>query len=131
MSSICQGCGLEYKVDITIPDELWKKIKPEKKPGEAGLLCGSCIMKKIEETGDYDYWFLVQESHVDGFDLELRRIRAKNGWTIRLENSGVWEIRVYDKESHKLLAETGTTSLAGVLIALKLGIDHIIWKKFD
>jgi hypothetical protein len=131
MSCICQRCGLEYKVDITIPDELWEKIKPGKKSKEAGLLCGSCIMRKIDETGDYDQWFLVQENHVDGFDLELQRIRAANGWIVRLEHSGIWEVMVYEKESHRLLATTGTTSLAGVLIALKAGLEHDIWQQFS
>jgi hypothetical protein len=58
MSCKCQECGKQYKVDLDIPDELWEKIQPKNKPKGAGLLCGSCIMKKIEEISDYDYWYL-------------------------------------------------------------------------
>jgi predicted RNA-binding Zn-ribbon protein involved in translation (DUF1610 family) len=49
----CQACSKFYKVDLLIPDELWEKIKPEGKKTGAGLLCGSCIMKKIEDLGEF------------------------------------------------------------------------------
>uniref|UniRef100_A0A6M3K851 Uncharacterized protein n=1 Tax=viral metagenome TaxID=1070528 RepID=A0A6M3K851_9ZZZZ len=58
MSCKCQGCGNRYKVDLIIPDDLWEKIKPKEKPKGAGLLCGSCIMKKIEAFDKYDVWQL-------------------------------------------------------------------------
>lgn len=60
MSCKCQECGKQYRVDLMVPDKLWNKIRPEDKPEGAGLLCGSCVMKKIEEISDYDYWFLVK-----------------------------------------------------------------------
>ena len=44
----CQGCGKIYKVDIIVPDELWKLIKPKDKSDEGGLLCGMCIIDRIE-----------------------------------------------------------------------------------
>lgn len=53
MSCKCQDCGEQYKVDLSIPSDLWKVIKPQNKPSGAGLLCGSCIMKKIEQMGEY------------------------------------------------------------------------------
>lgn len=49
----CQSCGDEYKVDLIIPDELWEQIKPKGKVKGAGMLCGSCIMKKIEDLVGY------------------------------------------------------------------------------
>jgi len=58
MSCTCQDCGNQYKVDLVIPDELWEKIKPSGKPEGAGMLCGACIMKRIEEMSGYDYWYL-------------------------------------------------------------------------
>jgi len=58
MSCTCQGCGKQYKVDLVIPDELWEQIKPNGKPVGAGLLCGACIMNRIEKISDYDYWYL-------------------------------------------------------------------------
>ena len=57
---LCQECGKRYKIDIMIPDELWEKIKPNGKARGAGLLCGSCIMKKLEEFNQFDYWFLTK-----------------------------------------------------------------------
>lgn len=53
MSCRCQGCGDKYSVDLIVPDELWEKIKLSSKPEGAGLLCGSCIMSRIEELGDF------------------------------------------------------------------------------
>jgi len=61
MSCKCQNCGKYYKVDLVVPDELWNKIKPDGKPEGSGLLCGSCIMARIEELSDYDYWYLAKK----------------------------------------------------------------------
>lgn len=58
MSCVCQNCGKQFKVDLIVPDELWDKIKPEEKLKGGGLLCGSCIMDRIEKVSDYDCWFL-------------------------------------------------------------------------
>lgn len=60
MSCRCQECGKQYKVDLIVSDSVWEKIKPIGKSKDAGLLCGSCIMKKIEKISDYDCWFLVK-----------------------------------------------------------------------
>lgn len=53
MSCKCQDCGRQYKVDLLIPNDLWKIIRPKGKPVDGGLLCGVCIMKKIEELDKY------------------------------------------------------------------------------
>ena len=53
LSCICQQCGKNYRVDLIVPDSLWQKIKPDGKPEGAGLLCGACIMDKIELFGKY------------------------------------------------------------------------------
>ena len=49
----CQECGKKYSVDLLVPDNLWEKIKPKGKPAGAGLLCGECIMRKIENISSY------------------------------------------------------------------------------
>ena len=59
MSCKCQCCGRQYVVDILVPDGLWEKIKPEGKLEGAGLLCGVCIMDRLEEISTYDAWQLV------------------------------------------------------------------------
>lgn len=45
---ICQECGKLYKIDVIVPDKIWNQIKPHGKPEGAGLLCGLCIFKRIE-----------------------------------------------------------------------------------
>jgi len=62
MSCTCQKCGKQYTIDILIPDELWKQITPNRTHLEAGLLCGSCIMKALESVLGYDYFFLSRET---------------------------------------------------------------------
>ncbi len=47
---------------FVITDLLWKQIKSDGKPPGAGLLCGACIMSRIEEVSDYDYWFLRKDA---------------------------------------------------------------------
>ena len=53
MSCICQECGKKYNVDLNIPDAIWEKIKPAHKLKGSGLLCGGCIMNKIESFKKY------------------------------------------------------------------------------
>ena len=60
MSCMCQQCKKDYRIDLEIPDRIWEKIKPAGKAYGAGLLCGSCIMNKLEAFGKYG------AIHVDG-----------------------------------------------------------------
>ena len=60
MSCICQKCGIEYKMDLIIPDELWIKITPSKDE-EGGLLCPSCIVKEIEKIESYSMYTLIKK----------------------------------------------------------------------
>jgi hypothetical protein len=53
MSCVCQECGADYKIDLTVPDNVWEKIKPNGKPKGSGLLCGQCIMEKLERFFGY------------------------------------------------------------------------------
>jgi len=68
MSCKCQDCGKPYKVDLNIPDKLWEQIKPKGKAEDAGLLCGACIMKRIEKISDYDAWYLSKISPTNQID---------------------------------------------------------------
>ena len=70
MSQICQSCGFKYKVDLLIPDRLWQLIKPENENSKEGLLCGSCIMKRIEEIEDQNNLFLKEHPCTCGKDCE-------------------------------------------------------------
>ena len=44
----CQGCGKKYAVDYHVSDATWAHIKPKGKPEGSGMLCGQCIVDKIE-----------------------------------------------------------------------------------
>lgn len=55
----CQSCGDKYKIDLIIPDDLWEKIQPKEKPKGAGLLCGSCIMIRLECILEYSAFDLI------------------------------------------------------------------------
>ena len=60
MSCKCQICGRQYKVDILIPDKLWEeKVKLPSDQVGAGLLCGECIMRRIEAFSDYSSYKLT------------------------------------------------------------------------
>lgn len=61
MSCKCQNCNKQFKVDLNIPNKLWEKIKPKGKPKGGRLLCGKCIMERIEKISDYDYWDLIKK----------------------------------------------------------------------
>lgn len=56
MSCQCQECKTQYKIDLLVPEELWKKINKGR-----NLLCGSCIMKELEALDRYNYFFLSKE----------------------------------------------------------------------
>lgn len=58
----CQECGWHYKVDVMVPDHIWRRIKPDGKPEGAGLLCGECIMRSIERLGKFACYELRQRS---------------------------------------------------------------------
>ena len=66
MSCICQECGKKYTVDLIISDEMWNRIKPNGKSKDGGLLCGACIMAKIERISGYDYWYLKKNEKRGG-----------------------------------------------------------------
>ena len=54
----CQICGQRYKVDIIVPDKIWYKIIDKDKE-KGGLLCGRCIIDKLEQLG-YSAFRLIQ-----------------------------------------------------------------------
>ena len=61
MSCKCQKCGRQYKVDISVPDEVWEQIKPKGKEEGCGMMCGSCIMDRIEAFDNYGAWVLAED----------------------------------------------------------------------
>jgi len=61
MSCKCQICGKQYKVDVLVSNDLWIKIKPNNKKISSGLICGSCIFKRIEKLGEYNCFDLIKK----------------------------------------------------------------------
>ena len=45
----CHECGRHYRVDVNVPDDLWRTIGMTER---AGLLCGPCILARVEEIAD-------------------------------------------------------------------------------
>ena len=62
------------------------------------------------------------------FEEKLNDIRLKNGWKITLNFTGIWEIIVYEKETHRRLGSTGATGIGAILKALTIPISNTdIW----
>ena len=59
---VCQCCGVKFRVDVNVPDELWNRIRPVGKPEGAGLLCGVCIFRRIEVLNEFSAFELVKIS---------------------------------------------------------------------
>lgn len=59
---LCGECGRRYRVDLNVPDDLWDSIRPYGRPNGSGLLCGSCIMLRIEALGDFGALFATPSS---------------------------------------------------------------------
>lgn len=74
--------------------------------------------------------YIGRPMDVNLFEKELNDIRAKNGWKIIIEFGGIMSVTVFDKESGKRLAETGATSLLGILWALQQPLESDSWYKF-
>jgi len=63
------------------------------------------------------------------FEKQLNEIRARNGWIFEFECNGIWIVNIYDKETNKLLATTGTTSIAILLDNLEQPFSKL-WKVY-
>jgi len=60
MACKCQGCGRLYKLDVSVPDKIWSKIRPVGSEEGAGLLCGGCILERLESLVGYGAWRVVR-----------------------------------------------------------------------
>ena len=52
---MCHRCGYRYTVDLLVPDDVWEQIALP----PAKMLCGPCIMARIEDTSGFAAWKLV------------------------------------------------------------------------
>jgi hypothetical protein len=67
--------------------------------------------------------------NIPSFEEKLQHIRAVNGWIIYLEFSGIWHVKIEDKETGDLLGWTGFTSITVLLDLLKMPLDKPPWKE--
>lgn len=56
----CHACGRRYRVDLVVPDPLWLRIRPPGPVVEAGLLCGPCVMERVEALGEFGAFALME-----------------------------------------------------------------------
>lgn len=54
-SCLCQGCGVRYRVDIQVPDDLWGRISHG-----CNLLCPVCIAGRLEGLGEFAAFRLTE-----------------------------------------------------------------------
>jgi len=63
----CYDCGLEYGgdswIEAVIPDRVWNDIRPDGCGEGCGILCISCIAKRLVEKGfkDVPVWLCGTE----------------------------------------------------------------------
>ena len=63
----CYDCKLEYGgngwIEAIIPDKIWNKISPIKSNKQGGLLCITCISKRLKLAGfkDVPIWLCGTE----------------------------------------------------------------------
>lgn len=64
MTTRCQHCNQPYFIDLMVPDQYWRLITPGDPALLNGLLCGVCIMARLEERAKnghkYDYLFVTE-----------------------------------------------------------------------
>lgn len=76
----CQQCGAIYKIDVIVDDAVWEKIKPKGKAEGAGLLCGSCILNRLEALNiGYSVVFIPERNallkRVESLEAENEELR--------------------------------------------------------
>lgn len=80
----CHDCQLDYGgdgwIEAVIPDKVWNKIKPAHCGDGAGLLCITCIARRLKILGykDVPVWlcgteFLTAQSGVTNDNIDLLR----------------------------------------------------------
>jgi len=86
MSCKCQGCGNQYRIDIGVPDEIWERIQPSGKAVGAGLLCGSCIVARLEAMGVYGSYELVESG---SYIPQQPQCKTGKGWQVSVPHRTV------------------------------------------
>jgi hypothetical protein len=80
----CHDCGLEYGsdawIEAVIPDKVWNRIRPSESGTEGGLLCITCIARRLKIKGlnDVPVWLCGTENLIgmagyQGDDLDILR----------------------------------------------------------
>jgi len=63
----CHDCGLQYGgdawIEAVVPDQIWDQIRPTGSSKGCGILCVSCIARRLRILGmkDVPVWFCGTE----------------------------------------------------------------------
>jgi hypothetical protein len=55
--TLCGRCGMRYRVDVMVSDELWAKIHNDNEH-----LCGPCVVRSLEAISENDFYDLQHGS---------------------------------------------------------------------
>jgi len=90
----CQRCGNLYTVDVLIADALWERIRLRGPSAGSGLLCGPCIMSRIEDLAEFAAYRLdpIVDKHAIDIDLGSVAIgpgpRPSTIWLMKPDGEG-------------------------------------------
>lgn len=90
----CHSCGDHYRVDINVPDEVWRQVGM---PSSSGLLCGKCIANRLEDLGEFNAFALVpvSDDH-DTVTRVARALAAHDGYDWPVDDSATQTYAGYD-----------------------------------
>ena len=61
------------------------------------------------------------------FEGKIEEKSSRKGWRIVIELDGIWRFYIYDKKTDALLAETGSSGISPLFIALDMPFDKPPW----
>lgn len=82
----CYDCGLKYGsdgwVEAIIPDKVWNKIKPGECEDGCGILCISCITRRLNILGyrDVPVWLCGMEPLKTMLGNPAEHLDILRGW---------------------------------------------------
>jgi len=61
------------------------------------------------------------------FEGKIEEKSSRKGWRIVIELDGIWRFYIYDKKTDVLLAETGSSGILPLFIALDMPFNKPPW----
>lgn len=82
----CYDCGIQYGndnwIEAVIPDKVWNKIKPKNCADYCGILCISCIARRLSVLGydDVPVWLCGTEPFKSMVGDPFRALDILRNW---------------------------------------------------